>query len=250
MIYVLGGGGQGKGPIKKGTIVVTYPAGATCTVTNGSQTYTALDTSGAAAFIVEPGTWTVKATKGSDSNSKSVTVAAGGWISVELSFWDGTIYNAGTKVKQLYSNGVGTTHTTTWNAANVTLKATLNSSGSRGCGELIYSEPLILSEFSTLSAVFSGASASVRGDAWVMAFVSTETTPAPDGPSYTYDTVSGVVASSKQSIKNTASGTLTVDISALTKGTSYTVGVALICDSNNWSSQTTGTVNVSKLICS
>ena len=84
MIVVVSSGAK-KGPIKKGTIVVTYPAGATCTVTNGSQTYTALDTSGAAAFIVEPGTWTVKAVQG-NTISKSVTVTAGGWKEVELSF--------------------------------------------------------------------------------------------------------------------------------------------------------------------
>ena len=79
-------GGGSIGAQRKGTIVVTYPSGATCTVTNGSQTYTALDTSGAAAFVVEPGTWTVKAVQGSDSKSQSVTVAAGGWIEVELVF--------------------------------------------------------------------------------------------------------------------------------------------------------------------
>lgn len=79
-------GGGSIGAQRKATIVVTYPSGSTCTVTNGSQTYTALDTSGAAAFIVEPGTWTVKAVSGSRSVSKSVTVTAGGWIEVELSF--------------------------------------------------------------------------------------------------------------------------------------------------------------------
>ena len=85
MIYVLGDS-QGEGPVENGTIVVTYPAGATCTVTNGSQTYTALDTSGAAAFIVEPGTWTVTAVQGSNTKSQSVTVTAGGWVEVELMF--------------------------------------------------------------------------------------------------------------------------------------------------------------------
>lgn len=47
MIYG-GGGGQSEGPVDSGTIVVTYPIGATCTVTNDTYTYTALDTSGAA----------------------------------------------------------------------------------------------------------------------------------------------------------------------------------------------------------
>lgn len=88
MIFNMVGGGQSDGPVEAGTIVVNYPAGATCTVTNGSDTYTALDTSGAAAFIVEPGTWTVTATPagGGTPASQSVTVTAGGWVEVELTF--------------------------------------------------------------------------------------------------------------------------------------------------------------------
>lgn len=83
---MVGGGGQGEGSVEAGTIVVTYPTGATCTVTGNGQTYAALDTSGAAAFIVEPGTWTVTAVQGTNSDSQSVTVTAGGWVEVELSF--------------------------------------------------------------------------------------------------------------------------------------------------------------------
>lgn len=97
MIYVLGGG-QGKGPIKKGTIIVTYPAGATCTVTNGSVTYTALDTSGAAAFIVESGTWTVQAIDGTDTLSEVVEITTNGQIKeVELT----------NQISYLFKSGVG-----------------------------------------------------------------------------------------------------------------------------------------------
>ena len=172
----------------------------------------------------------------------------GVWI--ELKLWDGTIYEAGAQVKSLSSTGVGTTHTTTWNASNVTLNATLNAGGSRGCGEIIYTDPLTLSDFSTLTATFSDASATVRGDAWVQLFVTTTTTPSLTGESYNYNSVADTVASAIQSIKSTASGTLTVDISALSEGTSYVVGVALIADSNNWDSDTTCTASISKLICS
>lgn len=122
MIYVLAGGGQGKGPVKKGTIVVTYPAGATCTVTNGSDTYTALDTSGAAAFIVEPGTWTAKAVNGSLSVSKSVTVTAGGWVEVELMF-----------ELVLYQNGVWETSVTGgWESSTVRYKQVGGQNVGRG----------------------------------------------------------------------------------------------------------------------
>lgn len=82
----LGGGGGSTGPLKKGTIVVSYPAGASCTVTNGSKTYTALDTSGAAAFSVDAGIWTVRAYGADGDTSESVSVAVGGWVSVSLNF--------------------------------------------------------------------------------------------------------------------------------------------------------------------
>ena len=81
-----GGGGGSAGAVKKSTIVVTYPVGAECFVSNGTQAYRALDKSGTAAFIVEPGTWNVSATLGSDYASENITVEAGGWVEVELSF--------------------------------------------------------------------------------------------------------------------------------------------------------------------
>lgn len=80
------GGGGGSGAQKKGTIVVSFPTGATCAVTSGSKIYTALDTSGAAAFVVEPGTWTVRAYGTDGDASESVSVTAGGWVSVKLSY--------------------------------------------------------------------------------------------------------------------------------------------------------------------
>lgn len=90
-----GGGGGSLGAQKKATIVVAYPSGSDCTVTGNGKTYSALDTSGAAAFVVDAGTWTVNATKGSDAKSQSVTVTAGGWVEVNLSFWDGTLFENG-----------------------------------------------------------------------------------------------------------------------------------------------------------
>ena len=84
-LNMIGGGGQGKGPVKKSTIVANYPIGSTCTVTNGTKTYNALDTSGAASFVVEPGEWTVTAVN-DETASENVNVVAGGWVAVELSF--------------------------------------------------------------------------------------------------------------------------------------------------------------------
>lgn len=70
------GAGSSKGAVKKATILVTYPVGAICAVNNGTKTYTALDTSGSATFIVELGTWTASATSGTDSASEAVEITS------------------------------------------------------------------------------------------------------------------------------------------------------------------------------
>lgn len=88
------------GAQRKGTIVVTYPSGATCTVTNGSQTYTALDTSGAAAFVVESGTWTVKAVTGANTAKETVVISGRQIANVELSYalW---LYDSGNQFENM-----------------------------------------------------------------------------------------------------------------------------------------------------
>ena len=61
------------------TINITYPAGSTCTCTDGTTPLTAPDTSGTWACVVpNVGTWTVAATDGNDSTNKSVSITADG----------------------------------------------------------------------------------------------------------------------------------------------------------------------------
>lgn len=88
------GAGGSVGTVKKSTIVVTFPVGADCVVSNGTKAYRALDKSGTAAFIVDPGTWNVSATLGSDYASENTTVEAGGWAEVGLAFGI-VLYRAG-----------------------------------------------------------------------------------------------------------------------------------------------------------
>lgn len=70
------------------TINVTYPAGSTCTCSDGTTTLTAPNTSGTWACIVpNAGTWTVTATSGTETDSKAVTITTDGQsTSVELSY--------------------------------------------------------------------------------------------------------------------------------------------------------------------
>lgn len=58
-------------------IAVTYPAGATVTVTDGKITYTAPNTNGAALFIIPyAATWTVTATDGSQTANETVEITS------------------------------------------------------------------------------------------------------------------------------------------------------------------------------
>ena len=61
------------------TIHVTYPAGSTCTATDGVTTLTAPDTSGSWDCVVpNAGTWTVRITDGAQSDAKTVTISING----------------------------------------------------------------------------------------------------------------------------------------------------------------------------
>ena len=77
-------------------IGVTYPAGSTCTCTNGSKTLTAKNTFGKALFVIpSAGTWTVTAVSGSKSTSKTVSINAEGQaetvtLMFELVLFDGS----------------------------------------------------------------------------------------------------------------------------------------------------------------
>lgn len=100
------------------TINVTYPAGSTCTCSNGTTTYTASDTSGSVAFSVHSaGTWTVRCTSGSLSSQSSVTISdTGETKSVTLAYFTANIavtYPAGSTLTCTKGSEVLTASTTT-----------------------------------------------------------------------------------------------------------------------------------------
>lgn len=140
-----GGGGASAGAIKKGTIVVSYPVGGECTVSNGAQTYAALDDSGTAAFVVEPGTWTVSATLGADSASQSVTVVEGGWAEVTLSFslilFDANVSGGW----EFYKSGDSTAEISDGLLHLATAQSTVSK-----YADAYYSEPIDLTEYNAL----------------------------------------------------------------------------------------------------
>lgn len=77
------------------TINIAYPAGSTCTCSDGNTTLTAPDTSGAWSCIVpNTGTWTISITDGTNTASESIYIAANGQIErVDVSYLDYVIHN-------------------------------------------------------------------------------------------------------------------------------------------------------------
>lgn len=92
MIIPLGGGGSKV----VASIVVTYPAGSTCTCTLGSRVLTAKDTSGKWVFgLPSTGNWVIKATSGSKSKSKTVSITAEGQVKNVTLMFEAILWEAG-----------------------------------------------------------------------------------------------------------------------------------------------------------
>lgn len=72
------------------SISVTFPAGSTCSCSDGTTTLTAPNTSGSYTFVVpNTGTWTVSCTDGSNTATEKVSITADGQNkSVGLSYLD------------------------------------------------------------------------------------------------------------------------------------------------------------------
>lgn len=85
-------------------IGVTYPSGATCTCTDGAKTLTAKGTGGKAIFVIpSAGTWTVKAVKGSQSASKTVSITAEGQVKTVTLMYGLYIFKNGSGLTSGYS---------------------------------------------------------------------------------------------------------------------------------------------------
>lgn len=83
------------------TINITYPAGSTCTCSDGTTTLSAPDTSGTwACAVPNAGTWTVNSTNGDKSKSADVVITANGQsesvtlLYITYLFKDGETYDS------------------------------------------------------------------------------------------------------------------------------------------------------------
>lgn len=105
------------------TIHVTYPAGSTCTATDGVTTLTAPDTSGSWDCVVpNAGTWAVACTDGTETTEGTVTITENSQsVSLELNY-NLYLYKYGDKCEEVtggWTEKKGAVGTITWNDNNV-----------------------------------------------------------------------------------------------------------------------------------
>lgn len=103
------GGGGGVVTAAWAYIAVTYPAGSTCTATNGTTTLTAQGTSGLYVFQIPeptttPETWTVTCTDGTRTNSATAEISAQ-YSSVAVTLVYGRLPAGYQEVEYLQSSG-------------------------------------------------------------------------------------------------------------------------------------------------
>lgn len=196
------------------TINITYPAGSTCTCSDGTTTLSAPDTSGTWACIVpNAGTWTLSCTDGTDSTSEAVTITTDGQsVSVALSYflW---LYRDGDTCDAV-SGGWSSPE---WGGNDFSKVVTFNESsmqistevfgGSIGYGHAFTKSVIDLSEISTLKFRITGIGAtSSAGNAFSFKLCVASEFPNKQTPSFPV------------SLKIAETGLFAVDVSAMNAG--------------------------------
>ena len=234
--YIIGGGGSTK---LYACIGVTYPSGSTCTCTNGTKTLKAKGTSGTAIFNVpSTGTWTVTATNGDKTASKSVSITAEGQTENVTLAYEYVLYEAGKQNVNFSnvskSNGNGYT-SLNFGSSSVSMKC-YNGTFSGTCiVAAIGSDAIDASPYTTLKMTYSISGPSGSG---LSLSLSSNTTFS----GYTALPAGAIASATKSATSD--SGTLSVDLSKYTSkiGSVYCC-VGLICSSYNG----TSTMTVSKI---
>lgn len=203
------------------TINITYPAGSTCTCSDGTTTLSAPDTSGTWACIVpNAGTWTAAATDGVENTSESVSITTDGQIvAIELSYllWlykSGNTYNAvtgGWSVSKHPSTGGSFDGVLTLNADSMLLSTEVWG-GSVGYANAFTNNSIDLTGINTLKFKITGigntAYSDKEGNAHKFRFslVVANERPTKQNPTFAAD------------MKILATGEYSVDVSAVTAG--------------------------------
>lgn len=196
------------------TINITYPAGSTCTCSDGTTTLSAPDTSGTwTCTVPNAGTWTVTSTSGTETDSKAVTITTDGQsVSVALSYFlwlykDGDTCDA---VSGGWSSPV-------WGHEDFSKVVTFNESsmqistevfgGSVAYGHVFTNSVIDLSEISTLKFRITGIGAtSSGGNAFSFQLCVASEFPNKQAPSFPV------------SLSITKTGLFSVDVSSMNAG--------------------------------
>lgn len=203
------------------TINITYPAGSTCTCSDGTTTISAPDTSGTWTCIVpNAGTWTVAATDGVENTSESVSITTDGQIvAIELSYllWlykSGNTYNAvtgGWSVSEHPSTGGSFDGVLTLND-NSMLLSTEAWGGSVGYANAFTNNSIDLTGVNTLKFKITGIGNTAYSDRdgnthhFRFSLAVANERPTKQNPTFAAD------------MKILATGEYSVDVSALTAG--------------------------------
>lgn len=203
------------------TINITYPAGSTCTCSDGTTTLSAPDTSGTWACIVpNAGTWTAAATDGVENTSETVSITTDGQIvAIELSYllWlykSGNTYNAvtgGWSVSKHPSTGGSFDGVLTLNADSMLL-STKVFGGSVAYANAFTNNSIDLTGVNTLKFKITGIGNTAYSDKegnthkFRFSLVVANERPTKQNPTFAAD------------MKILATGEYSVDVSAVTAG--------------------------------
>ena len=203
------------------TINITYPAGSTCTCSDGTTTLSAPDTSGTWACIVpNAGTWTAAATDGVENTSETVSITTDGQIvAIELSYllWlykSGNTYNAvtgGWSVSKHPSPGGSFDGVLTLNADSMLLSTEVWG-GSVGYANAFTNNSIDLTGVNTLKFKITGIGNTAYSDKegnthkFRFSLVVANERPTKQDPTFAAD------------MKILATGEYSVDVSAVTAG--------------------------------
>lgn len=203
------------------TINITYPAGSTCTCSDGTTTLSAPDTSGTWACIVpNAGTWTAAATDGVENTSESVSITTDGQtVVIELSYllWlykSGNTYNAvtgGWSVSKHPSTGGSFDGVLTLNADSMLLSTEVWG-GSVGYANAFTNNSIDLTGVNTLKFKITGIGNTAYSDKegnshkFRFSLVVANERPTKQSPTFAAD------------MKILATGEYSVDVSAVTAG--------------------------------
>lgn len=203
------------------TINITYPAGSTCTCSDGTTTLSAPDTSGTWTCIVpNAGTWTAAATDGVENTSESVSITTDGQIvAIELSYllWlykSGNTYNAvtgGWSVSKHSSTGGSFDGVLTLNADSMLLSTEVWG-GNVGYANAFTNNSIDLTGVNTLKFKITGIGDTAYSDKeghthkFRFSLVVANERPTKQTPTFAAD------------LKILATGEYSVDVSAVTTG--------------------------------